>query len=79
MFEQAKIILTGQFTTERLWGVVLLALSLATALPAGAYVLSLNSGLIQYAAAALAFVFVFLLGGFVWGKVLSQIRTRWFA
>jgi hypothetical protein len=79
MFEILRLQLYGQFTEERLWGLVLLALSLAVALPVGYYMLGRWVGWMQYVAAAGGFVVALIFAGQVFGKVLSRVRKRWFA
>lgn len=79
MFEQAQLILYGQFTEERLWGVVLLALSLAVAVPAGWVAAQQVAGWLQYVASAAVGLVAVIVAAKVWGVVLSQVRNRWFA
>lgn len=79
MFEQAQLILYGQFTEERAWGLVLLALTLAVALPSAWIMAQQWVGWMQYVAAVGAGFVMAILAAMLWGKVLSRVRKRWFA
>lgn len=78
MFEHAQLVLYNQFTEERLWGLALLALSIAVAAIPTWQVWTWNSGWQRYVAALMVFAFVFLLAAKGWGIVLSNVRKRWF-
>lgn len=77
MFEQARLILYGQVTEERLWGVVLLALTSITALGV-AYPVSQNwIGYQSYIAGTGAFLVTFFFVVRIWGTVLSKVREKY--
>jgi len=79
MLEYAQTALYGQFTEERMWGLVLLALSVATAaFPAWRASIGLN-GYAMYAVMVIVGGLFLLPAAVLWGKVLSWVRQRWFA
>lgn len=76
MFELIETILYGQLTEERKWGLLLLALSLALAVPVGWTVSHMWIGWTRYVAASGAFFVTLIVAGQVWGSVLSRVRQR---
>jgi len=79
MLEYAQTALYGQFTEERMWGLVLLALSTATAAIPMFAVAGQFSGYVAWGVAAAVFFPVWVAAAWVWGKPLSWVRQRWFA